>query len=45
MYIPDVDFTIDTFNGFDISKDNRNQTEYGRERIMGELKRIEEQSK
>ena len=45
MCFPDVDFTIVTFNGFDISKDNRNQTEYDRERIMGELKRIEEQSK
>ena len=43
MYFPSVDFTVVTFDGFDISKGNWYQTEYGRERVMGEIKRIEEQ--
>ena len=45
MSFPNVDFTVVTFDGFDISKDNWYQTEYGRERVMGEIKRIEEQCK
>ena len=45
MYFPNVDFTVVTFDGFDISKDNWYQTEYGRERVMGEIKKIEEQCK
>ena len=44
MYFPNVDFTVVTFDGFDISKDNWYQTEYGRARVMGEIKRIEEQT-
>ncbi len=44
MYFPNVDFTVVTFDGFDISKNNWYQTEYGRERVMGEIKRIEEQT-
>lgn len=44
MYFPNVDFTIVTFDGFDISKDNWYQTEYGRKRVVGEIKRIEEQT-
>ncbi|MBQ9227294.1 MAG: YdcF family protein [Eubacterium sp.] len=43
MYFPNVDFTVVAFDGFDISKDNWYQTEYGRERVIGEIKRIEEQ--
>ena len=45
MYFPDVNFTVVTFDGFGISKDNWYQTEYGKERVMGEMKRIEEQCK
>ena len=45
MYFPDVSFTVVTFDGFDIRKDNWYQTEYGRERVIGELQRIEEQCK
>lgn len=45
MYFPNVDFTVVTFDGFSISKDNWYQTEYGRERVMGEIKKIEEQCK
>lgn len=44
MYFPNVDFTVVTFDGFGISKDNWYQTEYGRERVMGEIKRIEDQT-
>ncbi|MBR4728064.1 MAG: YdcF family protein [Clostridia bacterium] len=42
---PDVQFTVVTFDGFNISKDHWYQTEYGRRRVMGELRRIEEQCK
>ncbi|MBR2730751.1 MAG: YdcF family protein [Clostridia bacterium] len=42
---PDVAFTVVTFDGFGISKENWHQTAYGRERVLGELKRIEEQCK
>ena len=45
LYFPNVDFTVVTFDGFDISKDNWYQTEYGKERVMGEIKKIEEQCK
>ena len=45
MYFPNVDFTVVTFDGFNISKDNWYQTEYGRDRVMGEIKKIEEQCK
>ena len=45
MYFPDVEFTVVTFDGFGISWDNWYQTEYGSERVMGEIKRIEEQCK
>lgn len=45
MYFPNVDFTVVTFDGFDITKDNWYKTEYGRERVMGEIKKIEEQCK
>ena len=44
MYFQNVDFTVVTFDGFSINKDNWYQTEYGRERIMGEIKKIEEQT-
>ena len=45
MYFQNVDFTVVTFDCFDISKDNGYQTEYGKERVMGEVKKIEEQCK
>lgn len=43
MYFPDVDFKVVTFDGFDISKDNWYETDYGKQRVFGELKRIKEQ--
>lgn len=43
MYFPNVDFKVVTFDGFDISKDNWYKTDYGRQRVFGELKRIKEQ--
>lgn len=43
MYFPNVDFRVLTFDGLNISKDNWNKTEYGRQRVFGELKRIKEQ--
>lgn len=43
MYFPDVDFKVVTFDGFDVSKDNWYQTDYGKRRVFGELKRIKEQ--
>lgn len=43
MYFPDVDFKVVSFNGFDISKDNWHKTDYGKQRVFGELKRIKEQ--
>ncbi|MBQ6466384.1 MAG: YdcF family protein [Clostridia bacterium] len=45
IYFPGVDFTVVTFDGFGISRDNWYQTEYGKERVMGELKKIVEQCK
>ena len=45
IYFPGVDFTVVTFDGFGISRDNWYQTEYGKERVMGELKKIEQQCK
>lgn len=44
MYFPNVDFTVVTFDGLDISKENWYQTEYGRERVMEEIKKIEKQT-
>lgn len=43
MYFPDVNFKMVTFDGFDVLKDNWQDTEYGRKRVFGELKRIKEQ--
>ncbi|MGN0523527.1 MAG: YdcF family protein [Eubacterium sp.] len=43
MYFPDVDFKAITFDGFDVSKDNWFETDYGKKRVFGELKRIKEQ--
>lgn len=43
MYFPYVDFKVITFDGFDISKDNWYETDYGKQRVFGELKRIKEQ--
>lgn len=43
MYFPDVDFRVVTFDGFDISRDNWFLSDYGRQRVFGELKRIKEQ--
>ena len=43
MYFPDVEFRVVTFDGFGIAKDNWFQSEYGRKRVLGELKRIKEQ--
>lgn len=45
MVFPDVAFTVVTFDGFGVSKENWHQTAYGRERVLGELKRIEKQCK
>lgn len=43
MYFPNVDFKVITFDGFDVSKDNWYKTDYGKQRVLGELKRIKEQ--
>lgn len=43
MYFPNVDFKVITFDGFDISKDNWHTTDYGKQRVLGELRRIKEQ--
>ncbi|MGN0534944.1 MAG: YdcF family protein [Eubacterium sp.] len=43
MYFNDVEFTVVTFDGFDISKDNWYKTEYGVERVIGEIQRISTQ--
>ena len=43
MYFPNVDFKLVTFDGFDVSKNNWFDTDYGRQRVFGELKRIKEQ--
>lgn len=40
MYFPDVEFSVVTFNGFDVSKDNWYKTEYGINRVLGETERI-----
>lgn len=44
MYFPDVDFKVVTFDGFGISKENWFETDYGKRRVFGELKRIKEQA-
>lgn len=43
MFFPDVDFKVVSFDGFDVSKDNWHKTDYGKQRVFGELKRIKEQ--
>lgn len=43
MYFPNVDFKVVSFDGFDVSKDNWYKTDYGKQRVFGELKRIKEQ--
>lgn len=43
MYFPNVDFKVVTFDGFDVSKDNWYKTDYGKKRVLGEIKRIKEQ--
>lgn len=40
---PDVEFYVKTFDGFGITKDNWYLSEYGRQRVLGELKRCGEQ--
>ena len=40
MYFPDVEFSVVTFDGFDISRDNWYKTEYGIKRVLGEIERI-----
>ncbi len=41
---PEVAFTVVTFDGFGIGKENWHQTEYGKARVLGEIRRIEEQT-
>ncbi|MGN1328083.1 MAG: YdcF family protein [Eubacterium sp.] len=43
LYFPNVDFKVVTFDGFNVSKDNWYKTDYGKQRVFGELKRIKEQ--
>ncbi len=43
LYFPDVSFSVVTFDGFGITKENWYKTEYGINRVMGELKRCAEQ--
>lgn len=43
LYFPDVDFLLLTYDGFGISKENWYKSDYGIERVFGELKRITEQ--
>ena len=43
MYFPDVEFSVVTFDGFDISKDNWYKSEYGIKRVLGEIERIDNQ--
>lgn len=40
MHFPDVEFSVVTFDGFEISKDNWYKTEYGVKRVLGEIERI-----
>lgn len=40
MYFPDVEFSVVTFDGFDISKANWYKSEYGIKRVLGEIERI-----
>ena len=40
MYFPDVEFSVVTFDGFEINRDNWYKTEYGVKRVMGEIERI-----
>lgn len=43
MYFPYVDFKVITFDGFDVSKDDWYKTDFGKQRVFGELMRIKEQ--
>lgn len=45
LEFPQVEFYVKTFDGFDINKDNWYLSEYGRQRVLGELKRCGEQIK
>lgn len=40
MYFPDVKFSVITFDGFEISRDNWYKTDYGVSRVLGEIERI-----
>lgn len=40
---PEVEFGLIPFNGFDVSKENWWQSEYGIQRVLGELRRCGEQ--
>lgn len=42
-YFPNIDFSVITFDGFGISKDNWFKSDYGIQRVVGELKRCGEQ--
>lgn len=43
MYFPDVKFLVITFDGFNISRYNWYKTEYGINRVLGEIDRIGKQ--
>ena len=43
MYFPNVDFKVVTFDGFNVSEDDWYKTDYGKQRVFGELMRIKEQ--
>lgn len=45
LAFPSTEFYVKTFDGFDINKDNWYLSEYGRQRVLGELKRCGEQIK
>lgn len=40
MYFPDTEFSVVTFDGFDISRDNWYKSDYGIKRVLGEIERI-----
>ena len=40
MYFPDVEFSVVTFDGFDVSRENWYKSEYGIKRVLGEIERI-----
>lgn len=43
MFFPNVDLKVVTFDAFNISRDNWFETDYGKQRVFGELRRIKEQ--